>query len=385
MPMDKKMKMGSILDYDDSNAILIGKSAQSILAQVDIAQHLRDYILLDALIELHRNDYQHLIYLPYVLPFGQVHCGCCRWNHPYSSARATLASPIHHFKAYFMTSDSSIRPSIPTHLIRMINWQNNPYDGNSSSFSIQPGWTSIWCGVRTRYESGMMFRLRYAQWDNPMSNRHIDDVQCKQFLVAIYSGETNPELNLVYEANWHISVLHNDPYHLAGTFMEDGISDSSPNIILLDPLYLNLSIDLTDNTPSLHFTISQGSDESLALSDHDISELDISVKIEPLYDYLQQSHSSPDVSFRLCRHYNISDPVDYLGHVFERESGPMHVLPEPSLPLHWVRRISDGGVSYFYNKKTSAWSWSPGEAFTCLSFSSSSCTFNGIHDNFHVR
>jgi hypothetical protein len=180
------MKIGRILDYDDLNTILIGNNTQSILAQVDIAQHLKDCLLMGALIELHRNVCQHSIYRPYVLPFGQVHCGCCRWSYPYSSARATLASPIHDFGAYFMISDSSIQPSIPPPLIRLIDWQNTPYDGSSSSFIIQPGWTSIWCGVWPRDDSGMMARLQYAQWDTPI--RHIDNIECKQFLVAIYTG-----------------------------------------------------------------------------------------------------------------------------------------------------------------------------------------------------
>jgi hypothetical protein len=190
----------------------------------------------------------------------------------------------------------------------------------------------------------------------------------------------------VYQADWHVSVLYNDPYHLAGTFMEDGISNNSPHITLRDPLYLNLSIDLTNNTPSLHFTVSQDSDSSLALSDHEISELNISVKIEPNYEYRQQSHSNHlDVIFALCRHYNIWDPVNYLNHLCERAYGLLHVLPEPSLPPNWEHHISDGGVSLFYNKKTSAWRWSPGEAFTCLSFSSFSWIDNGVHDNSHVR
>jgi hypothetical protein len=184
--MDKKIKIGRIPDYDNSNTILIGNSAQAILAQVDIAQHLRDYILRGALIELHRRDYQHFISQPYVLPFGQVHCHCCRWSYPYSSARAALASPIHEYEAYFMISDSSIPLSISPHLIRRLDWQNTLYDGNSSSFIIQPGWTSISCGVWSRWESGVMLRLQYAQWDTPMSNRHIDHIECKQFLVAMY-------------------------------------------------------------------------------------------------------------------------------------------------------------------------------------------------------
>jgi hypothetical protein len=189
----------------------------------------------------------------------------------------------------------------------------------------------------------------------------------------------------VYRAHWHVSVLYNDPYHLAGTFIEDGISNNSPNITLLDLLYLNLSIDLTDNTPSLHFTISQESDSSLALSDHEISELGISVRIEPIYEYRQQSHSNPDAIFALCRHYNILDPASYLCHLFERKYGPLDAIPEPSIPPYWERRISYGGVSYFHNRKTSAWRWSPGEAFTCLFLSSCSWKDKGIHHNSHAR
>jgi hypothetical protein len=215
-----------------------------------------------------------------------------------------------------------------------------------------------------------------------MSNRHIDCIECKQLIAAIYIGETNPEFNPVIKVHWHVSVLYNDPYHLAGTFMEDGISNNSPNITLLDPLYLNLFIDLTNNTPSLHFTISRESDGSLALSNHERSKLNISVKIEPSYQYWQHYNSSPEVMFALCRHYNISDPLNYLSHLFERVDGPMHICPEPSLPPHWEHHISDGGISYFYNKKTSARRWSPGEAFTCLSFFSSSCKENVIHDIF---
>ena len=84
----------------------------------------------------------------------------------------------------------------------------------------------------------------------------------------------------------------NDPYHLAGTFMDDVMSNNSTNIPLWDCLYLYLSIDLTDSTPSLYFSISQESDGSSTLSDQEISELDISVKIEPIYKYPQQPHSN---------------------------------------------------------------------------------------------
>ena len=154
--------------------------------------------------------------------------------------------------------------------------------------------------------------------------------------------------------------------------MEDGMSNNSTNITLLDHLYLHLSIDLTDNTPSLHFSISREPDGSLPLSEHEISELDISVKIEPIYTYSQQPHSNTDEVFALCKHYNISDPQNYLIHLFDRVYGPMYIFPEPSLPQHWEREISDEGKSYFYSKKTSAWRWSPEEAFTCLSFFSPS-------------
>ena len=113
-----KMKTGTIPHHDDSETILVGNNAQSLLAQVDIAQHLRDYILLSAVGELYRTHYRQRLNLPYVLPFGQVHCGCCRWSYPYSSARATQASPIHDFEAYFMISDSYTLPPIPPSLWR---------------------------------------------------------------------------------------------------------------------------------------------------------------------------------------------------------------------------------------------------------------------------
>jgi hypothetical protein len=166
--------------------------------------------------------------------------------------------------------------------------------------------------------------------------------------------------------------------------MEEGMSNNPANSTLLDCLYLHLSIDLANNMPTLHFTISQESDGSLSLSDHEISELDISVKIEPIYTYYRQSHSNPD-DFFVLGSYDGSDPENYLISLFDREYGPIHVFPDPSLPLHWVRQISDGGTSYFYNQKTSAWMWSPGDAFTCLSFSSSAFKDFDILENFDFR
>ena len=98
-------------------------------------------------------------------------------------------------------------------------------------------------------------------------------------------------------AEWHVSVLYNDQYHLAGTFMEDGMLNNSTNITPLDRLYLYLSIDLTNNTPSLHLTISREPDGSLPLSDLEISELDIMFKIEPIYQYCRLGHSDTDEIF----------------------------------------------------------------------------------------
>jgi hypothetical protein len=182
------MKTGTIPHHDDSNTILVGNNAQSVLARVDIAQHIKDDVLLCSVLKLYTDHYQQFINLPYLLPFRQVHCGCCKWSldDPYSSVRVAVVSPTHDFRAYFMISDSPIPPAVPAHLYRSINWQNTPYDGIGSAFIIHPGWTSIWCGVWPRYVSALMFRPEYTQWNTLLATRHIDNIECKQLLVNMY-------------------------------------------------------------------------------------------------------------------------------------------------------------------------------------------------------
>jgi hypothetical protein len=179
------------------------------------------------------------------------------------------------------------------------------------------------------------------------------------------------DVNVVTEAHWHVSVICPDSYDISGTFVEDDTIDNTVNANLGDALYLHLSICLTDNwVPFLNFFISRTSDGSLPLSKQEVLELGISVNIEPTYLYFRQLHSLPDEFLALCQHCNISDPETYMPHLLQEQHGLVHFFPEPSLPPHWERRISDEGRSYFYNKKTSAHRKSPAGAFACLSFSS---------------
>jgi hypothetical protein len=154
--------------------------------------------------------------------------------------------------------------------------------------------------------------------------------------------------------------------------MIDDTTDRAAHANVLDVLYFHLSIELTDDwVPLLRFSISRAWDGSMPLSNHEISELGITVKIEPEYEYFKQLHSIPDEVLALSKHYNISDPQTYMLRRLEKEFGPIYFFSEPDLPPHWERQISGEGISYFYNKKTSARVWSPAEAFTCLYLSSS--------------
>jgi hypothetical protein len=182
--------------------------------------------------------------------------------------------------------------------------------------------------------------------------------------------------NVVADAHWHISVQSYDPYDISGTFIMDDMTDTATNTNALDDLYLHLSINLSDDwIPSINFYISKSSDGSLPLSNDEILELCISVDIEPTYVYYQQLHSLPDELLELSKHWNISDLESYMLHLYEAAYGQIHFFPEPDLPPHWERRISDEGRSYFYNKKIPARRWNPAQTFECLSFSSFSLTF----------
>jgi hypothetical protein len=154
--------------------------------------------------------------------------------------------------------------------------------------------------------------------------------------------------------------------------MADDATDNSASPNLPDTFYLHLSIELTDDwAPFLNYSISRVCDGSLPLSNHEMSEHGISIKIEPQYRYSQQLQSLPDELIALSERCNISHLPTYMPHLLERVNGPIYFLPEPDLPPNWERRISDEGTSYFYNTKTAACRWSPEEAFICSYFSSS--------------
>jgi hypothetical protein len=183
------------------------------------------------------------------------------------------------------------------------------------------------------------------------------------------------DFNIVTRAEWHVSVLYHDSYDISGTFMADDTTDNSANPNLLDTFYLHLSIELTDDrVPSLGYFISRAYDGSLPLSTYEMSELGISVKIEPRYGYYQQLQSLPDEFIALSKRCNISDLPAYMHHLLERYHGSIHFFPEPDLPPNWERRISDEGTSYFSNTKIVACRRSPAETFICSYISSSSFT-----------
>ena len=165
--------------------------------------------------------------------------------------------------------------------------------------------------------------------------------------------------------------------------MADDTTDNAASLNLLDVFYLHLSIELTDDwVPLLSYSISSACDNSLPLSNHEMSKLGISIKIEPRYGYYKQLQSLPDEFISLSKSCNISDIQTYMLHLLERSNGPMYFFPEPDLPPNWERQISHEGRSYFYNTKTSAWRWSPEEVFDCVYLSSPSFIETDIDDNF---
>jgi hypothetical protein len=190
------------------------------------------------------------------------------------------------------------------------------------------------------------------------------------FSSSVFAGADS---NVVREAEWHVSVLYPGSYDISGTFMVDDTTHNAGSPNLPNDFYLHLSIELTDDwVPSLGYFISRAYDGSLPLSNHEMSEHGISVTIEPQYWYFQQLRSLPDEFIALSEHGSISDLPTYMHHLLERWDGPIYFFPEPDLPPHWERRISDEGTSYFYNTKTAACRRSPEEAFVCSYFSSSS-------------
>jgi hypothetical protein len=183
---------------------------------------------------------------------------------------------------------------------------------------------------------------------------------------------TGADFNIVRWAEWDVFVLYRgSSYDISGTFMADDATNNAGSPNLPNDFYLHLSIELTDDwVPSITYFISRAYDGSLPLSNHEMSEHGISVKIEPRYLYYQQLRSLPDDFIALSDRCNISYPEAYMHHLLERYNGPIHFFPEPDLPPNWERRIFDE-TSYFYNPKTAACRWSPEEAFLCSYFSSS--------------
>jgi hypothetical protein len=136
-----------------------------------------DWLLWDAISEIY--EATQPVVLPYLFPFGQAHCLCCKWGYPHSSARAVLPSFRTTFTTYFTTGDS-IADSDLRYFVSGNDW--HPISLlKSSVFTIQPGWKSIWCSLITEYDSRL---LQYMLFLNPPS-RHTNYVQCKQALLII--------------------------------------------------------------------------------------------------------------------------------------------------------------------------------------------------------
>jgi hypothetical protein len=129
-------------------------------------------------------------------------------------------------------------------------------------------------------------------------------------------------------------------------------------------LYLDVAICLTANaTPYLEYCISRSSDRSVPLSHEDLTQLGISVQIQPTYIYCRLHQSIPAELDAVLEHFNF-DPrgVEIQNHLDEFY-GPIHLFPELALPPYWERRLSfvpdSKGRSIFVNMKTLEWSWSP--------------------------
>jgi hypothetical protein len=150
------------------------------------------------------------------------------------------------------------------------------------------------------------------------------------FSSSVFAGA---DFYIVSDAEWHVSVLYSGSYEISGTFMADDATDNAGSPDLLDYFYLHLSIRLTDDwIPFLSYSVSRVCDGSLPLSNDEMSELGISVNIEPQYRYRQQLQSFPDELIALSKHYNISDPETYMLHFFERANGPIYLLVSGARP-----------------------------------------------------
>jgi hypothetical protein len=180
----------------------------------------------------------------------------------------------------------------------------------------------------------------------------------------------------VNQAEWIVSVSY---YHigicLAESFMAHDHFGSvnradfnHPSCSPSNPLYLFLAVCLTANaTPYLDYCISRTSDGSAPLSPEDLRQLGISVQIQPTYIYRRLHELIPAELAAVLEHFKL-DPrgIEIQNHLDECYGNPIHLLPEPVLPLYWERRLALGrdlkGKSIFLNTKTLEWSWSPPRA-----------------------
>jgi hypothetical protein len=267
-----------LFDYEP----FIGGSIRSVLALVD-DQEVKDHLLWDAIYQIYQAA--QCIFLPYPLPFGQAHCLCCKWSHPFSSARALLLPPCRTlFTTYITIGDRPTRSDM-----RYLLFDNNTGPLQCSVFTIQPGWKSIYCGLDTGYDSSVLQSMLFLT----LPSRHTNYVECKPTLFCSSSVFSSTNFNIVTQVHWHVSVLYRGPYDISGTFMADDATDNAGSPNFIDDFYLHLSMELTDDrVPFVSYSVSRAFDSSLPLSNDEMTELGISVNIEPLYIYCQPSVNS---------------------------------------------------------------------------------------------
>jgi hypothetical protein len=249
-----------------------------------------------------------------------------------------------------------------------MGWKHDLYDTDTttSTFAIRPGLTTIWCGILSNSNLMLMFNLPWANY----LMLHVNHMERKQFLGVMPPAEANPKSNSVDRVDWNVYVQYNDPYHLAGTFMEDGMTNNAANVTLPDStLYLTLQIELVNHMPNLRRAIYRQSDGSSRLTDREIAELDIRVTAEPVYSYSEPVKFIADEILALCRHFNIPNPEVYIPQLTEESFRPIQFHSVGvRLPPRWERGISHDNISFFYNKKIPVWTWTPKGAWHCLYF-----------------
>jgi hypothetical protein len=163
------------------NRLLIGSNIQAVLlASANNAHESKDH-LLDIVCEIY--DARQLVVKPYPLPFCQAHCACCRWSYPVSSAHAILHPCSTRFEAYFKVSDSYDPPLYAASEVTTVFLSGQPTRPlGSRVFTVQPGQTSLWCGLKAIYDSRV---LQYMLFLAPQSDGHTDYIQCKPPLAIV--------------------------------------------------------------------------------------------------------------------------------------------------------------------------------------------------------